>query len=417
VNVSLRLDSPSKKAALAAGVLLAAGFCLLVVKWAFGHAVAMGATEAEVAALGRSAAGRDPHASFAHGLILEKTLLPQDEERAYAAYSEAASLSPRNYIYWLAVGRSRERAGDVAGAEHALRKAKELAPAYARVSWALGNFLLREGKTEEAFAEIRSAAAADPSYAGPAASGAWLILGRDVSRLMAAVGDSPRIRAAAAVILAGEGRHDEAVELWNGAAAAAAPQDLTEPAKVLFAKLVEAEKFRQAIDVGSGAGILNGISPEAVANPGFEEPIASTPSIPFGWAVPEGTFPRIGLNESQKVNGRYSLLISFGQGGKGARNVAQRLGVAAGGRYELKLFFLSQLKPDNRFRVQVLSGGEPLAEAILPSRGEWSEARLGFSVPAGKDGVELRFSADGCTAESCPVAGNIWLDDIELVRL
>ncbi len=61
---------------------------------------------------------------------------------------------------------ARARAlGDTEGGVAALRRAAELAPNYTYPRWHLGNALLRAGRTEEAFAELRRAADARPDAA------------------------------------------------------------------------------------------------------------------------------------------------------------------------------------------------------------------------------------------------------------
>ena len=49
----------------------------------------------------------------------------------------------------LSLGRCHDVTGDTARAEAAYRKAADLAPAYWRPQWALGNLYLRQGRVEE----------------------------------------------------------------------------------------------------------------------------------------------------------------------------------------------------------------------------------------------------------------------------
>jgi tetratricopeptide (TPR) repeat protein len=85
-----------------------------------------------------------------------------------AEIQEAIKLLPRDYFVWLELGRARDFAGNDAEALAAFYKAASLAPAYADVSWQLGNTLLRSGKSAEGFAELRKAATRN--------SGLWLSL-------------------------------------------------------------------------------------------------------------------------------------------------------------------------------------------------------------------------------------------------
>ncbi len=213
---SLQLTGSPAKAILIAGTVLFVFLCLLTAKWSFGNVNAVQAEEPEVAELGVQLAGRDPYAHFRMASLLEKTLLAGDQVKALHHFEAAAALSPDHYAYWLALGRAREQAGDSEGAERALRRAADLAPFYSRVRWALGNLLLRQGRTSEAFANIGMAVAADPALAAPAAATAFRIFGGDIQKISEAIGDEPLIRIAVVVQLVNAKRLAEAREIWRG---------------------------------------------------------------------------------------------------------------------------------------------------------------------------------------------------------
>lgn len=398
-----------------AGCVLLAAVSLVFAKWAFGHAVAVNASEAEVAALGVDLAPSDPHAHFGLAQQLEKTLLPGDEERAFRELESAVSLSPNNYVFWLALGRARERSGDAIGAERALRNAEELAPNYSRVRWALGNALLRQGRQDEAFAEIRKAVAADRTFANPAAAAAWQIFEGDAEQIRGAIGDSPQINAAVAVLLANDKRYPQALEFWRRVPVADSGDAVKEARQTLFNKLVKAGLYRSAIEVDDGnAGAAAG----AISNGGFESALTVQNASVFSWTIADGTFPRVGLNESQKRSGNYSLLISFGQGGKGFRQVSQKVGVEPLQNYNLQFFYRSELTTTARFRCDVFSaaGGTIAGTTLTPAKQDWNEGNVPFTVPAGVEGIEIRINIEGCTDAGCMAAGNIWFDDFGLLK-
>lgn len=410
---SVNLDDGWKRLALIAVCALAAAAALVFAKWAFGHAVAVNAAETEVAALGVGLAPDDPHAHFGLAQQLEKTLLPGDEEHAFREYEAAVALSPNNYVFWLGLGRARERSGDAAGAERALRKAAELAPNYSRVQWALGNNLLRQGRQDEAFTEIRRAVAADRTFASPAAAAAWQIFAGDVGQIRPAIGDSPQINGAVAVLLAGDKRFPEAIEFWRLASGSEDADAVKEARQAVYNKLIEAGLYRSALEVDGSMAVVG-----AVSNGNFEAALTGPGTGSFSWAVADGTFPRVGLNESQKRSGNYSLLISFGQGGKGFRQVSQKVGVEPLQNYSLQFFYRSELTTTARIRCDVFSAaGNLLAGTTLtPTKQEWAEAGVPFAVPAGVEGIEIRIGIEGCPDAGCVTAGNIWFDDLILVK-
>lgn len=415
---TLSLESGPRRAVLITLCVAAVLACLLFAKWAFGHAVAVSATEKEVASLGVDLASNDPQAHYELSQMLEKTFLPGDEQRAYAELESAVALSPNHYPFWLAFARAREQAGDQAGAERALRRAVDLAPNYSRVRWALGNALLRQGRQAEAFDEIRSAVAADGSFAQPAAGAAWQIFEGDVARIRAEIGDSPRINAAIAALLANDKRFAEAMEFWRLVDAGPMPDDLKETSRAFYNKLVEGGRYRSAIAVALSAGLFDAAEAAAgaVTNGGFESALAVQNPNAFSWTIADGTFPAVGQN-NQRRSGEYSLLVRFGQGGRGFRQISQRIAVEPGQSYELIFFYRSELATSARLRCDVFAAlGPPIAGMPLNAKQDWGEARFPFTVPADVEGVEMRIGIENCPDNACTVTGNIWFDDFVLVK-
>ena len=417
---SINLRNGTGKAVFILLCIIAASLLLVFAKWAAGHAIALNAAEAEVAKFGVQLAPNDPHAHFGYAGLLEKTLLPADQEQALREMETAAALLPDHWVYWLSLGRAREQAGNDAGAEQALRRALELAPNYARVQWALGNMLLRQGRQEEGFAEIRRAVAADASFANPAAAAAWQIFQGDSEGIKRAIGDSPRVNASVAVLLAGEKRYPEAMEMWRRIPEEDRRQNSKEAAQALFGRLTDAGLYSSAVEVGTHAGLpaAGDARPEFVWNGGFEEPMPQQNPNVFAWTISDGNYPRIGLNDSQKHGGQYSMLMSFGQGGTGSRQIAQKIGAASGGRYELQFFYRSDAKTDSKIKCGVVEpGGDAIAAVQIMPAAEWTQVNIPFTVPAGREGVELRIWTEMCTGDKCAVTGNVWFDDFSLVKL
>ena len=175
--------------------------CLLAAwsfsKWGMASSASVRAERAEIAQFLTELAPDDPQTHYAAAVLLEKSFEPSDIERSLQELEIATGLAPENYLYWLDLGRARERAGDPEGAERALRRALHLAPNYSRVQWALGNALLRQGRVDEAFQEITKAVSSDPaSFASPAAVTAWQFFGGDVGRIRQFSGSSALFDAA-----------------------------------------------------------------------------------------------------------------------------------------------------------------------------------------------------------------------------
>src|ERR1041384_3220362 len=88
----------------------------------------------------------------------------QRPEEATQSLAIATNLRYRDDILWIELGNTREELGDTAGALAAMDQAVRWAPYYAHTHWQRGNLLLRMGRPDEAFAELRNAATANQTY-------------------------------------------------------------------------------------------------------------------------------------------------------------------------------------------------------------------------------------------------------------
>lgn len=385
-------------------------------KWGFAYTAARNADLPDVAELAISLGPDDPQTHYSAAVLFEKTFVPEDQKRSLAEYEAAVALSPNNYLLWLEFGKARERSGDQVGAEAALRKALELAPNYSRVQWALGNALLRSGKTEEAFAEIRKAVAGDAAYTNSAAGIAWQLLGGDMAAVRRAIGDSTRLNAAIATLLAGQKRYDESFEIWNSLPADDKSVTLKELGDALHKQMIEAKKYRYALEIASQTGIFEA-SENAIANAGFEKEIKPQSSAIFEWQIADGGNPRIGPNRDQKHSGEYSLLVSFGKSGREFRTVSQTVAVEPGRTYDLELFYRADLKTIAVFKWEIADAADGKALAVtapFANAAEWTATTVKFTVPEGSDGVTVKLVRENCEPPVCSVTGNLWFDDFRL---
>ncbi|MDQ3750730.1 MAG: hypothetical protein M3367_17195, partial [Acidobacteriota bacterium] len=120
------IKSIKLETALSRTVLIIAGFlCLaaifLFAKWCFANAIAAKASSKEIAELSVDLAPNDPQTHYALAVMNEKTFLPEDFVKSSAEFEQSVALAPHDVRLWLAFGKARERRGDAAGAELALR--------------------------------------------------------------------------------------------------------------------------------------------------------------------------------------------------------------------------------------------------------------------------------------------------------
>ena len=417
---AIPIDSNARRALLfgVAAVLITGTF--FTAKWGFANTVATRTDVKELAEFGTGLASGDPYAHFSNAGILDRTFDPDSIARALSEYETAVSLSPNNYLFWLGLGRARERDGDRPAAERAFRHAAKLAPNYARVKWALGNVLVRQDKTEEGFAEMRSAVESDTAFAAPAVTAAWQVFDGDLDRVKTALGDSPPIYVELAKFLAGQKRFDDAAAVWGKIPKQEKRSTYHDAGKALTAKFIEGKRYRLAVTIAGeiAEDASNAPATAKFVNGDFEKGLKAQNADLFDWQLGSGEYPQIGPSESQNKQGKVSLIILFRvPANTEFRPVQQTLAVEPGKKYRLALSYRMETKTNAVFRWEVVSAGDGKRLSVtdpLVNATAWSTEGTEFLVPADVDGITIRLIRENCVSPSCSVSGNIWFDDFVL---
>ncbi len=407
-----------------AAAALAIG-CVLVVCWAFAHTLAKNsdvgnsdAIKASGTAVGLSPG--DPLVRFRYASDLEKTFDLSAISLSLKEYEAAVAASPHSFTLWLALGQARERDGDRPAAEAAYRRALELAPNYARTKWALGNNLVRQGRTDEGVDLIRGAVDQDPTFAAPAVIAAMQAFDGDVRRATEILGPSQIARAELAKYLVNAGRFDEGLSVWTSAKFGADAK-INEIGLAIRGKLVEAKRFRDAARVTSSLEVDESKRPAigSITNGGFETGVATQNADLFDWQIGQ-PYPVYGLSESQPKEGRYSLLVRFTSASKlEMSTVSRNVAVEPGTQYDLSLAYRSDLNTHAEFRWEVISTADKTRIAIgdpIANKAEWTSMQMKFTVPSNTDGITIRLVREKCDTAACTVSGNLWFDDFKLSK-
>lgn len=418
---SIKLETASYRA----GLIVAIFICLITtaffVKWCFANAIASRAPSTEVAELAISMAPNDPQTHYALGVLNEKSFLPEDLPKSLAEFEQSVALAPNDYRLWLAFGKARERNGDAAGAELALRKALALAPNYAQVQWTLGNVLLRRGKTEEAFDEIRGAGENDADYRLPAITTAWQFANGDFAVMKQFIGNSANLNSALAVFLAERNRLDEAVEIWNALPDEDKKTIYKPNGEQLFGALLAAKKYRRALQIQNS--FLEQIEAEKFAvgkiyNGGFEADLAREKAGVFDWQIADSAQPQIGPSVEQKHGGERSLLIIFNSStGKDFRQISQTVVVEPAKKYHFDGFYKSNLKTIATLRWEIVDAadGKILATTNpISADADWSDIKMDFITSENTEAVTVRLAREPCKSVICPISGKVWFDDFSI---
>jgi tetratricopeptide (TPR) repeat protein len=404
----------------AALVVLIAGVSVLIIR-TFAHTLARNADTLEATEFAAGAAPNDPLTRYRYASYLERSFDLTAIPRSLAEYETAASLSPHNFVYWLALGQARERDGDRPAAETAYRRALELAPNYARTKWALGNNLVRQGKIDDGMELIRGAVEQDATFAPPAIVAAMLAFEGDSTRVSTIFGQSPVAAAELSKYLANEGRYDTALAAWSKVPGEIKTGAMREVGLAIRAKLWEAKRYRDAATVTASVESEESKRPKIgeISNGGFEGTITVQNADVFDWKLGE-TYPLFGLSDNQPKEGRYSLLMRFTTPSRlDLATVSRTVAVEPGATYELSLAYRAEVQTRAEFRWEVttvdgtkrLVVSDPLANSTV-----WSDLALRFTVPSESDGVTLRLIRENCNSAVCTVSGNLWFDDLRLKR-
>jgi tetratricopeptide (TPR) repeat protein len=389
-------------------------------QWLVGSTMAEHAKEFGTAESAVRLAPRDPYTHLQLARLHRVSFLPEELPKSLSEYELAAALGPNDYQIWTELGRARSASGDDEGGVIALRRAADLAPAYAKPRWHLGNALLRAGRTDEAFAELRRAADADSSLRPQIFNLAWQFYDQDVKRIVEVIGDSPTARAQLTTVLVGRGLINEALALW-ATLGADEKKSQSGAADTLVRALAERKMYRSTLQVVREAGDVESL-PEKVTNGSFESEIAAPGKHIFNWQVITPPGVQIAVDPRVKKEGARSLRLAFNAPSQiDFRGVLQLVPVEAETSYRLSFFTRAEeLKSASLPIVEVLDGssgaGLGASPPLASGSSDWTETTVEFKTPRGAEAVMIRFTRTQCSDAVCPIFGKVWYDDFNLQR-
>ncbi len=416
----IRIEGRLARGLLFTGLVVSVGIAGTFAKWCFANAVSPRSASKEVAELTTLLAPNDPQTHFSAAVLYEKTFLPEDIERSLQEYEAAASLSPNNYLAWIELGKARGRNGDITGAESAFLRTLELAPNYADVHWAYGNLLLRAGRTDEGFEQIRIAVAGNPELTSSAATTAMALFDGRSESARQALGNSGAVNAALTMFALGRKQTDEAVADWNQIPADEKRKKFSDTGRTLSTRLAEAGQFRSAVAVARDVWDEPDAGPSVgrLLNGDFESPVRLKNARTFDWQIAAGAEPQIAVTDTQKHGGSLSLYMIFSAlEAADFRQISQTVAVEPGAAYTFEVYYRSELKGAVAWEIVGAADGKVLGRTgPIQSVPEWAAAKIFFTVPPSADGVTVRLVRDGCVSSVCPISGKAWFDDLALTK-
>jgi len=338
-------------------------------------------------------------------------------------YRRATSLNPGSPYYWMDFASAYDSAGDVAEAEQAFRKARELYPISADAAWRFGNFLLRQGRVPEAFQQIHDALAVDSKLTVSAISVCWRST-RDIDQILKAVlPDGPDENWGAIQFFVQAREPLAAMAVWKRIAAhhdsfpAADAFPLLDmliatghmdEARVVWNQALQAAAVPSESDA-SGSLVWNG---------GFEnEPLDGG----FDWRFLPIEGAEMTWDEEYLHSGRRSLRVDFdGKTNVDFENVWQYVPVSPSTSYRFSAFFRTEdITTDSgiHFDIREVSrSGTPVRSTPnLVGSQNWAEQNL--AIVTGPDTSLLQIVLRRTRSDKLgnKIRGTAWIDDVTLV--
>lgn len=383
-------------------------------------------SQANMVATADQAARLAPYDPAAHRALAIALAAAGRDDDAIREYERAVALRPNYYRSWLELGRARDQQDDQQGALEAFREASRLAPHYAQPRWQLGNVLFRMGQREEAFAELRRAAASDVTMLPAAIDLAWGAYAGDTSAIEQVFEPQTATwRLALARYYAKHGKPAEALAQFR-----AAGQIPDYDRRAFLQDLLATRHFAEAYEVWS-----SGLEPKVaerrsgvgqMTDGGFESGIKfDDPG--FGWQLARGAQAlRFSLDTVEPKEGSHSIRIDYnGEYNPALAVMAQLVLVEPGSRYRLRFASRSEEMVTGGLPVIAVSdtsssdNGRSLAESSPLPQGSvgWQDQTLEFTTGGETNAVLVSLVRRSCGNGPCPIFGRIWLDQFSIEKL
>lgn len=410
-------------AALAVGTIV---LCWFGVRWQLGNMLGelTRPNDPRARDAAKTAVGLAPGDPIALWLAASTGKLDYTDEglqRSVGMFEDVVRHSPNDYRWWIELGRAYEQAENYDAGEKAFRHAVELGPSYVYPRWQLGNYLLRQQRIDEAFAELKQTTENNLTYRDQVFSLAWDYFGKDPAKLEQNISDAPDVRASLALFYAAHERAEDSLRVWN----TLTPEQKSEhpqSARTIAQGLTEKHYFREALEFSRELGIDPDSSLETVTNGGFEKAIGNQDDNFFGWnLVRSDNKLDISVDSSVKHSGARSLKLNFRTYVKPELyNAWQFVAVQSNQSYRLTFWLRTDsLRSAGVPVVDVLNGNDNLLLATSPpfptGSVDWQEVTVDFKTPENCEGIIIRTSRTFC-GEACPIVGTVWYDDFSLTK-
>jgi hypothetical protein len=345
-----------------------------------------------------------------------------DAGRAVEALRKAVALDPYSAEALLDLANAYEGEGDTKQAQDAYLAAQKVYPMSADVAWSYGNYLLRQGQQDAAYAELHKSLTLDPSRATEAFSRA-ISASTDVNELL----DKMVPATAKAYLpilhwLSDLGDMADAELVWYRLVGLNTKVPIRD----------EVPFFNGLLHAGR-PGDAARLWPQAIAimeNPPPPDPESSVlwdggfesgfKGGGFAWEYkPVTPDVQIGFDRAEKHSGEQSMRILFnGHRNLDFEDVCHQF-VPEGKKYVLTAWVKTQLTSSEGVRLQIhaFSGGgmvSALSEDVHGTR-DWTELRMVWTAPPDSGLGSVCIKRIMSDAPGSDIQGAAWIDDVVMV--
>ena len=351
----------------------------------------------------------DPEAHRASATVFNRLQNPDEAAKSLEA---AVSLRYRDDYLWIELGNTREELGDTQGALAALDHAVRWAPHYAHTHWQRGNLLLRMGQANDAFSELRTAAAANPRYAPNLIDLAWGISRNDLKTteaLLEIKDDNQRL--ALIRYLARNGKGSEVLDQIRLLTAPPSTETKNELVRLLF----DSKAFNASFALWRPSGKMREPS---LVDGGFEDRLVFSDGK-FGWIFTPSPTSLLTIDASEKLSGAQSLVINFRGAWPPKTPLSQVFIVEPASTYRLSFAVKTKdlvtggppvIVINDATNDQLLGKSENFPTATSP----WTKLNVDFTTLPTSQAAVIRLQRNNCDSSPCPIFGTLWLDEFSV---
>jgi tetratricopeptide (TPR) repeat protein len=356
------------------------------------------------------------------GLLRQWDVNPREMRDAVQYLQVATKVNSRSSGVWMDLADTYATAGNAEGARAAYERAQSSFPMSAEVAWRYGNFLLYQEDYAEAYPKIRKAIVLDPSLTENALTECWQA-NPDVEPIVRGLlPDKPEYYVSAMGLFLAQKLVDPAVAVWNRQRERGLPVEIDETVALTDAligegRVDEARQIWQGGLQSSNWPIETQTNGSLVMDGGFENEIANGG---FDWRE----IPLSGANfdfDSAFVHaGLRSLRVDFdGTENLDFAHVFQYVAVAPHTRYHFSAFLRTEnITTDSGTGFEIWDLRQPdrvhVTTPRLTGTNPWTSVESDFVTGEETRVVKITLRRVPSWKFDNKLGGTVWVDDVAL---